>query len=69
MMRKTHEKAGICTIALVPEIHQWNSGARLDDKALHVGTAVTFQDPKWVISSHFVVQITPSVDLPEKNPA
>lgn len=68
MMRKTHEKAGICTIALVPEIHQWNSGARIDDKALRVGTVVTFQDPKWVISSHFVVQTTPSADLAEKYP-
>ncbi len=45
MLRKTHEKAGIDTIALVPDIHQWKSGARFAVKALHVGTVVTFQDP------------------------
>jgi|GEM_PF-3479144 len=45
MMRKTHEKSGIDTIALVPGLHQWKSGSRFGDKALYVGTVVTFQDP------------------------
>ena len=66
MMRKTHEKAGIGTIALVPGLHQWKSGSRFADKALHVGTGVTFQAPKWVISSHFMVQTTPVVDWRKK---
>lgn len=68
MMRKTHEKAGICTIALAPEFHQWKSGAHFDDKALYVGTGVTFQDPKRVISSHFMVCSQRLVERPAKNP-
>ena len=62
MMRKTHEKAGIGTIALAPEFHQWKSGAYLADKALYMGTGVTFQDPKWVICSHFVAAAPRPVD-------
>ncbi|MBC54704.1 MAG: hypothetical protein CMQ34_12805 [Gammaproteobacteria bacterium] len=62
MMRKTHEKAGIGTIALASGFHQWKSGACFAVKALYVGTGVTFQDPNWVISSHFTADTQPPVD-------
>ena len=67
MMRKTHEKAGIGTIALAPGFHQWKSGACLDDKPLYMGTAVTFQDLKRVIPSHFEANAPRPADLRKKN--
>lgn len=62
MMRKTHEKAGIGTIALASGFHQWKSGACFAVKALYVGTGVTFQDPEWVIFSHFMADTQLPVD-------
>lgn len=67
MMRKTHEKAGIGTIALASGFHQWKSGAYFGNKTLYVGMRVTFQDPIWVISSHFMAPINRSVDSLAKN--
>jgi hypothetical protein len=67
MMRKTHEKAGIGTIALAPGFHQWKSSAYFDNKTLYVGIRVTFQDPIWVISSHFTVPVNRTVDPHAKN--
>lgn len=66
MMRKTHEKAGICTIALVPEFHQCKSGARLCHNALHVGNRVTIQALICGPVSHFEAGTRQVVEFRQK---